>query len=211
VPGRLFRHICSAVPDYFSAVADFVVQEAVHARQHAQHERQPLLLQCSLDDKSSSGPTRPSGPSSARLPADRRAARDRPSLEKSIAPLRSFVAEPMRFGRCSWPGTRRHWPPTGAKGLNLRPRRRLLARALAEYYRGSHAGIDHYSQAGAGAGVEGERSPGGSPRSCNRFPRTATSLRMQQAEFDYLCGSNAAQTVLAENYVGLPLAEAGRS
>ena len=81
-----------------------------------------------------------------------------PSIEKSIAPLRSFVAEPMRFGRMFLAGDAAHIvPPTGAKGLNLAASDvHYLSRALREYYdEKSSAGIDGYSAKGAGAGLEG--------------------------------------------------------
>ena len=81
-----------------------------------------------------------------------------PSIEKSIAPLRSFVAEPMRFGRMFLAGDAAHIvPPTGAKGLNLAASDvHYLSRALQEYYdEKSAAGIDDYSAKGAVAGLEG--------------------------------------------------------
>ena len=81
-----------------------------------------------------------------------------PSIEKSIAPLRSFVAEPMRFGRMFLAGDAAHIvPPTGAKGLNLAASDvHYLSQALREYYdEKSSAGIDGYSAKGAGAGLEG--------------------------------------------------------
>ena len=81
-----------------------------------------------------------------------------PSIEKSIAPLRSFVAEPMRFGRLFLAGDAAHIvPPTGAKGLNLAASDvHYLSQALREYYdEKSAAGIDGYSAARAGAGLEG--------------------------------------------------------
>ena len=81
-----------------------------------------------------------------------------PSIEKSIAPLRSFVAEPMRFGRMFLAGDAAHIvPPTGAKGLNLAASDvHYLSQALREYYdEKSSAGIDHYSEKRAGTGLEG--------------------------------------------------------
>ena len=88
-----------------------------------------------------------------------------PSIEKSIAPLRSFVAEPMRFGRLFLAGDAAHIvPPTGAKGLNLAASDvRYLSQALVEYYaEKSDAGLDHYSDARAGAGCgRPNASPGG--------------------------------------------------
>ena len=174
------------------------------------HQRSRYYLQCSLDD------TVEQWSDDAfwaelrrRLPADA-AARlvTGPSIEKSIAPLRSFVAEPMRFGRLFLAGDAAHIvPPTGAKGLNLAASDvGLLAQALAEFYGGSAAGIDHYSQRALARVWKAERFSWWFTSLMHRFPDTGGfGLRMQQAEFDYLCGSVAAQTVLAENYVGLPL------
>jgi len=132
-----------------------------------------------------------------------------PSIEKSIAPLRSFVAEPMRFGRLFLAGDAAHIvPPTGAKGLNLAAADvGLLAQAFADFYGGSRAGIDHYSARALARVWKAERFSWWFTSLMHRFPETGGfGARMQQAEFDYLCGSTAAQTVLAENYVGLPLA-----
>ncbi len=132
-----------------------------------------------------------------------------PSLEKSIAPLRSFVAEPMRFGRLFLAGDAAHIvPPTGAKGLNLAAADvGLLSRALAEFYaEHSSAGIDSYSQRALARVWKAERFSWWLTSLMHRFPDTGGfERRMQQAEFDYLCHSHAAQTALAENYVGLPI------
>ena len=139
-----------------------------------------------------------------------------PSIEKSIAPLRSFVAEPMRFGRLFLAGDAAHIvPPTGAKGLNLAASDvALLATAFGDFYAGAGGnttGIDHYSQRALARVWKAERFSWWFTSLMHNFPRDATDTggfgsRMQQAEFDYLCGSEAAQRVLAENYVGLPLA-----
>ncbi len=131
-----------------------------------------------------------------------------PSIEKSIAPLRSFVAEPMRFGRLFLAGDAAHIvPPTGAKGLNLAASDvGLLSLALADFYRGSTTGIDHYSQRALARVWKAERFSWWFTSLMHRFPENGGfGARMQQAEFEYLCGSKAAQTALAENYVGLPL------
>jgi p-hydroxybenzoate 3-monooxygenase len=136
-----------------------------------------------------------------------------PSIEKSIAPLRSFVAEPMRFGRLFLAGDAAHIvPPTGAKGLNLAASDvGLLSRSLAEFYAGAGgntAGIDHYSQRALARVWKAERFSWWFTSLMHQFPDTgAFGAKMQRAEFDYLCGSKAAQTVLAENYVGLPLVD----
>ncbi len=131
-----------------------------------------------------------------------------PSIEKSIAPLRSFVAEPMRFGRLFLAGDAAHIvPPTGAKGLNLAAADvGLLYSALAEFYRGSSLGIDHYSQRALARVWKAERFSWWFTSLMHRFPDAGSfNARLQRAEFDYLCESTAAQTALAENYVGLPL------
>ncbi|HSM20620.1 MAG TPA: 4-hydroxybenzoate 3-monooxygenase [Rubrivivax sp.] len=174
------------------------------------HQRSRYYLQCSLDDHVAQWSDAAFWDElRRRLPAEA-AARlvAGPSIEKSIAPLRSFVAEPMRFGRLFLAGDAAHIvPPTGAKGLNLAASDvGLLAQALAEFYGGSPAGIDHYSQRALARVWKAERFSWWFTSLMHRFPDTGGfGLRMQQAEFDYLCGSVAAQTVLAENYVGLPL------
>ena len=131
-----------------------------------------------------------------------------PSIEKSIAPLRSFVAEPMRFGRLFLAGDAAHIvPPTGAKGLNLAASDvALLARGLDEYYRGSQAGIDSYSQRALARIWKAERFSWWFTSLMHQFPENgAFGAKMQRAELDYLFSSQAAQKVVAENYVGLPL------
>ncbi|ODV13631.1 MAG: 4-hydroxybenzoate 3-monooxygenase [Rubrivivax sp. SCN 70-15] len=131
-----------------------------------------------------------------------------PSIEKSIAPLRSFVAEPMRFGRLFLAGDAAHIvPPTGAKGLNLAASDvGLLARALAEHYAGSAEGLDRYSERALARVWKAERFSWWFTSLMHRFPETGEfGAKMQIAELEYLCSSTAAQTCLAENYVGLPL------
>ena len=131
-----------------------------------------------------------------------------PSLEKSIAPLRSFVAEPMRFGRLFLAGDAAHIvPPTGAKGLNLAASDvGYLSRALAEFYAGSETGIAHYSDRCLRRIWKAERFSWWFTSLMHRFPETgAFGQKLQAAELDYLVHSTAASTVLAENYVGLPL------
>ena len=131
-----------------------------------------------------------------------------PSIEKSIAPLRSFVAEPMRFGRLFLVGDAAHIvPPTGAKGLNLAASDvRYLFDGLREHYgEGTDAGIDAYSARALGRVWKAERFSWWMTSTMHRFPDTdAFGQRMQEAELDYLAGSRAASTSLAENYVGLP-------
>ena len=130
------------------------------------------------------------------------------SLEKSIAPLRSFVTEPMRFGRLFLAGDAAHIvPPTGAKGLNLAASDvGLLSRALAEHYRGRDEGIEQYSQRALARVWKAERFSWWFTSLMHRFPENgAFGAKMQTAELDYLFGSRAAQQVVAENYVGLAL------
>ncbi len=131
-----------------------------------------------------------------------------PSIEKSIAPLRSFVAEPMRFGRLFLAGDAAHIvPPTGAKGLNLAASDvRYLSRALIEHYReGSSVGLDHYSQKALRRIWKAERFSWYMTSLLHRFPEHGEfGHKIQEAELDYLVHSEAASTSLAENYVGLP-------
>jgi p-hydroxybenzoate 3-monooxygenase len=130
------------------------------------------------------------------------------SIEKSIAPLRSFVAEPMRFGSMFLAGDAAHIvPPTGAKGLNLAASDvRYLSRALVEHYRErSDEGIDRYSERCLARVWKAERFSWWFTTLMHKFPDTgAIGQRLQRAELDYLVGSRAATTAMAENYVGLP-------
>jgi p-hydroxybenzoate 3-monooxygenase len=132
-----------------------------------------------------------------------------PSIEKSIAPLRSFVAEPMRFGRLFLAGDAAHIvPPTGAKGLNLAASDvKYLSSALIEHYLDkSDAGIDSYSQRALARVWRAERFSWWLTSLLHRFPDTGGfGQRVQEAELDYLIHSEAASRTLAENYVGLPL------
>jgi p-hydroxybenzoate 3-monooxygenase len=131
-----------------------------------------------------------------------------PSIEKSIAPLRSFVAEPMRFGRLFLAGDAAHIvPPTGAKGLNLATSDvHYLSQALREFYaEKSSAGLDDYSRRALARVWKAERFSWWMTSILHRFPDTdGFSARIQHAELDYLVGSQAATTSLSENYVGLP-------
>ena len=132
-----------------------------------------------------------------------------PSIEKSIAPLRSFVAEPMRFGRLFLAGDAAHIvPPTGAKGLNLAASDvKYLSTALIDFYlEKSDAGIDGYSQHALNRVWKAERFAWSLTTLMHRFPESGSfGQKIQEAELDYLVSSRAAATSLAENYVGLPL------
>ena len=130
-----------------------------------------------------------------------------PSLEKSIAPLRSFVAEPMRFGRMFLAGDAAHIvPPTGAKGLNLAASDvRTLGHALIEFYGGSSEGIDRYSERCLRRIWKAERFSWWMTNLLHRFPDTPPfEQRALEAELDYVVHSVAGRTTLAENYMGLP-------
>ncbi|MDS7594451.1 4-hydroxybenzoate 3-monooxygenase [Agrobacterium tumefaciens] len=131
-----------------------------------------------------------------------------PSFEKSIAPLRSFVAEPMRFGRMFLVGDAAHIvPPTGAKGLNLAASDvHYLFDGLRGYYQErSTAGIDCYSQRALARVWKAVRFSWWMTTMLHRFPDTGEfDQKIQEAELDYLTHSRAASTALAENYVGLP-------
>ena len=131
------------------------------------------------------------------------------SIEKSIAPLRSFVAEPMRYGQLFLAGDAAHIvPPTGAKGLNLAASDVLyLYEALLDFYRqGSATGIERYSQRALSRVWQSVRFSWWMTSLLHQFPNEdAFSGRIRERELEYVFSSTAAQRVLAENYVGLPL------
>jgi p-hydroxybenzoate 3-monooxygenase len=131
-----------------------------------------------------------------------------PAIEKSIAPLRSFVAEPMRFGRLFLAGDAAHIvPPTGAKGLNLAASDvRYLFDGLAEHYRNGRAsGLDAYSERALRRIWKAERFSWWMTMLLHRFPDHGPfGEKIQLAELEYLLSSRVAQAALAENYVGLP-------
>ncbi|MEM8629973.1 MAG: 4-hydroxybenzoate 3-monooxygenase [Pseudomonadota bacterium] len=131
-----------------------------------------------------------------------------PSIEKSIAPLRSFVAEPMRWERLFLVGDAAHIvPPTGAKGLNLAVSDvHYLSDGLIAHYRsdGDH-GIDSYSEKALARVWKAVRFSWWFTKTMHRFPdQTDFDQRMQEAEIDLLATSRASQLSMAENYVGLP-------
>jgi p-hydroxybenzoate 3-monooxygenase len=131
-----------------------------------------------------------------------------PSREKSIAPLRSFVAEPMRYGNLFLAGDAAHIvPPTGAKGLNLAASDVFyLYEGLRDHYRQrSSLGLQHYSIRALRRVWKSVRFSWWMTSLLHSFPDIdAFSERIRASEIDYLFSSQKAQTVLAENYVGLP-------
>lgn len=132
-----------------------------------------------------------------------------PALEKSIAPLRSYVFEPMRYGSLFLAGDAAHIvPPTGAKGLNLAASDvSYLSDALIGYFlHGDNDGIAGYSAKALARVWKAERFSWSLTKLMHRFPGDGPFERqMQRAELDYIASSRAAQTAIAENYVGLPL------
>jgi p-hydroxybenzoate 3-monooxygenase len=172
--------------------------------------RSRYYIQCSLDERVEDwSDDRFWDELRRRLPAHHaEALRTAPSFEKSLAPLRSFVAEPMRFGHLFLVGDAAHIvPPTGAKGLNLAASDvHYLFEGLREFYGdGSAAGIDAYSQKALARVWKAVRFSWWMTTVMHRFPDTGDfDQKIQEAELDYLTHSRAASTALAENYVGLP-------
>jgi p-hydroxybenzoate 3-monooxygenase len=170
--------------------------------------RSRYYLQCPLDDNVDSWPDQRFWDElRARLP-EKYAARliTGPSIEKSIAPLRSFVAEPMRFGRLFLVGDAAHIvPPTGAKGLNLAVADvRLLYQAIVQYYRaGNEAPLHEYSSRALARVWKATRFSWWFTTLMHRFSDETFAYKMQLAELEYLTGSQAAALAFAENYVGL--------
>ena len=173
------------------------------------HSRSRYYIQCALEEKVGEWPDERFW-DELRARLDPKAAHDLvtgPSIEKSIAPLRSFVAEPMRFGRLFLAGDAAHIvPPTGAKGLNLAASDvQYLSEALIGHYRGSAAELDAYSQRALARIWKAERFSWWMTMLLHKIPENgAFGQKIQQAELGYLAGSKAAQAAMAENYVGLP-------
>jgi p-hydroxybenzoate 3-monooxygenase len=140
--------------------------------------------------------------------ADRPVARG-PALEMSIAPLRSFVCETMRYGRLFLAGDAAHIvPPTGAKGLNLAASDvHYLSEALLGWFkRADAAGLDQYPERALRRIWKADRFSWQLTNLMHRFPdATPFERKMQEAELDYVAGSEAMQRAIAENYIGLPL------
>jgi p-hydroxybenzoate 3-monooxygenase len=172
--------------------------------------RSRYYVQCSLDDHIDQWPDDRFW-DELKLRLDQEAA-DKlvtgPSIEKSIAPLRSFVAEPMRFGRMFLAGDAAHIvPPTGAKGLNLAASDvHYLSQGLREFYdEKSSAAIDGYSEKALARVWKAVRFSWWMTSMLHRFPDTeGFGAKIQLAELNYLVNSKAAAAALSENYVGLP-------
>ena len=131
-----------------------------------------------------------------------------PSIEKSIAPLRSFVSEPMRWGRLFLCGDAAHIvPPTGAKGLNTAASDvHYLYKGMRQFYEmGDTTGIDRYSELALARVWKAERFSWWFSSLMHRYPdQSAFDIKMQVAELEFLRSNRAAQQAMAENYVGLP-------
>lgn len=131
-----------------------------------------------------------------------------PSIEKSIAPLRSFVAEPMRYGNLFLAGDAAHIvPPTGARGLNSAASdiHYLYHALLAHYQRGDSSGLDGYSAKALARVWKAQRFSWWMTTLLHTFPDSIEyDRKLQETELAYLFSSEAAQRSLAENYVGLP-------
>ncbi len=166
-------------------------------------------IQCALDEDIANWPDERFWEElKARLPADA-AARliTGPSIEKSIAPLRSFVAEPMKFGRMFLVGDAAHIvPPTGAKGLNLAASDvYTLYHALRRTYHDGRADLlEKYSEICLRRIWKAERFSWWMTGVLHKFSDDPFSQKMQEAELDYYTGSLAGRSTIAENYVGLP-------
>jgi p-hydroxybenzoate 3-monooxygenase len=172
--------------------------------------RSRYYVQCSLDDKVEDWSDERFWDELALRIGDETAANltRGPSIEKSIAPLRSFVCEPMRHGNLFLAGDAAHIvPPTGAKGLNLAIADvHYLSRALIEWYKsGNVRHLENYSQTCLKRIWKVERFSWYMSMMLHKFPdNSAFESRMQRAEFDYIAGSDTASRSVAENYVGLP-------
>jgi len=172
--------------------------------------RSRYYLQCSLDDQVGQWSDDAFWEElRRRLPEDAAEALvTGPSIEKSIAPLRSFVAEPMRHGRLFLAGDAAHIvPPTGAKGLNLAASDiHYLFHALKAHFEdGEDSLLDAYSETALRRIWKAERFSWWMTNLMHDFPDEGPfSAKVQRSELEYLFDSEAARRVLAENYVGLP-------
>jgi len=171
--------------------------------------RSRYYVQCGLEDKLEEWPdVRFWDELRARLPDEvAETVVTGPSIEKSIAPLRSFVVEPVRFGQLFLVGDAAHIvPPTGAKGLNLAAADvRVLYQALVDKYRtGETDALERYSERCLRRTWKAVRFSWWFTSIMHKFSHDPFAHRLQLAELDYLTGSTAALTSMAENYVGLP-------
>ena len=173
------------------------------------HTRSRYYIQCTMDDKVESWTDDAFWDElGRRLPPE--AAPDvtrGPRLEMSITPLHSFVAEPLRFGRLFLAGDAGHIvPPTGAKGLNLAASDiYYLFRALLAYYKEERRDLlERYSEAALRRVWKAVRFSWWYTSLLHKFDDDAMNRRLQISELEYLTSSEAGQTVIAENYVGLP-------
>ncbi|MDR7523283.1 MAG: 4-hydroxybenzoate 3-monooxygenase [Armatimonadota bacterium] len=186
---------------------------AHHTRGFALHSmRSPaitrLYLQCPPDDDLANWPdARIWAELHTRLAAEGWTLTEGPILQKGITAMRSFVAEPMQYGRLFLAGDAAHIvPPTGAKGLNLAVADvRVLARALAAFYASGRADLlERYSETCLPRVWRAQRFSWWMTSMLHRFGDDPYQHRLQLAELDYVTSSRAAATTLAENYVGLP-------
>lgn len=167
-------------------------------------------IQCSMDDRVEDWPDEIFWDElKCRLPAETaNSLVTGPSIEKSIAPLRSFVSEPMQWGRLFLCGDAAHIvPPTGAKGLNTAASDvNYLYEALRDYFNdGSEEGLTSYSARALSRVWKAMRFSWWFSSLMHRFPdQSAFDLKMQIAEIEFLRSNEAAQKAMAENYVGLP-------
>jgi p-hydroxybenzoate 3-monooxygenase len=169
-----------------------------------------LYVQCTADEDPERWPdARIWEELHVRLDADHAELAEGRIFQKGVTPVRSFVAEPMRHGRLFLAGDAAHIvPPTGAKGLNLAAADvRVLARALTAFLRrGDDSLLERYSDTCLRRVWKTIRYSTYMTTLLHRFPdHSAFERRIQLAELDYIAGSRAAQTVVAENYVGLPM------
>ncbi|HUL83741.1 MAG TPA: 4-hydroxybenzoate 3-monooxygenase [Gammaproteobacteria bacterium] len=177
--------------------------------------RSRCYVQCAADDDANAWSDRRFWDElRARLPAEIAArVEPAPSSEKSIAPLRSFVAEPLRHGRLLLAGDAAHIvPPTGAKGLNLAVRdvAELASALIAHYHDGSDELLDGYSATALRRIWHAERFSAWLTSVLHAYPgRSSFDRALQIAELDYLVGTASAQAAFVESYTGTPLASAG--
>ncbi|HSB67970.1 MAG TPA: 4-hydroxybenzoate 3-monooxygenase [Candidatus Methylomirabilis sp.] len=187
---------------------------AYHQRGFALHSmRSPsitrLYLQCAPDEDLANWPdVRIWRELRTRFTAEGWTLTEGPILQRGVTEMRSFVVEPMQFGRLFLAGDAAHIvPPTGAKGLNLAVADvRVLAQALGEFYASGRTDLlDRYSETCLPRVWRAQRFSWWMTSMLHRFDGDASQQRLQLAELDYVTSSRAAATSLAENYVGLPM------